>query len=46
MGNATTWLQAFLTVAILVLYEGALLLVQLRSPARLARLAHADLREE
>ena len=46
MGNATTWLQALLTLAILVLYEGTLLLVQQRNPARLARLAHADLREE
>ena len=46
MSDATTWLPALLTVAILVLYEGALLLVQRRRPARLARLAHADLREE
>ena len=46
MSDATTWLQALLTVGVLVLYEGALLLVQWRHPARLARLAHADLREE
>ena len=46
MSNATTWLPAFLTVVILVLYESTLLLVQQRSPARLARLAHADLREQ
>ena len=46
MANTTAWLPAILTVAILVLYEGALLLVQRRHPARLARLAHADLREE
>ena len=46
MSNVTTWLPAFLTVAILVVYEGTLLLVQQRSPARLARLAHADLREQ
>ena len=46
MSDATTWLQALLTVAILALYEGALLLVQRRHPARLARLTHADLREE
>lgn len=46
MSDATTWLQAFLTVSILLLYEGALLLMQQRSPMRLARLAHADLREQ
>ena len=46
MSVATTCLQAFLTVAILLLYEGALLLMQQRSPMRLARLAHADLREQ
>jgi len=46
MSNATTWVQALLTVAILVLYEIKLLLVQRRNPARLARLAHADLREQ
>lgn len=46
MTNATTWLAALLTVAILLIYEGALLLVQRLSPARLARAAHANLREE
>ena len=46
MSDATTWLQAFLTVSILLLYEGALLLMQQRSPMWLARLAHADLREQ
>ena len=46
MSNATTWLQALLTISILALSEGALLLVQRRHPARLARPAHADLREE
>ena len=44
--DARTWLAAFATIAILVAYEGALLLVQWQSPGRLARLAHADLREE
>ncbi|MBG6078005.1 DUF599 family protein [Polaromonas sp. CG_9.11] len=43
MSNATTWLAAFLTVAALLVYEGTLLLVQQRHPARLA---HADLREQ
>lgn len=46
MGDATTWLQALLTLAILLLYQGALLLMQQRNPMRLARLAHADLREQ
>ena len=44
--DARTWLAAFATIVILVAYEGALLLVQWQSPGRLARLAHADLREE
>ena len=43
---STTWLAALLTVAILLAYEGALLLVQRLSPSRLARSAHANLREE
>lgn len=46
MTNATTWLAALMTIAILVVYEAALLLVQRRSPARLARSVHATLREE
>ena len=44
--DTSIWLAAFVTIAILVTYEGALLLVQWQSPSRLARLAHADLREE
>jgi hypothetical protein len=44
MTHASTWLPTFLTVAILAVFEGILLLVQQRNPARLARLAHADLR--
>lgn len=44
--TASTWLAALVTVAILLAYEAALLLVQKRSPARLARSAHAGLREE
>jgi hypothetical protein len=46
MTNTTTWLPALLTIAILLAYEGALLLVQGRTPTRLARTAHAALREE
>jgi Protein of unknown function, DUF599 len=44
--TASTWLAALITVAILLAYEAALLLVQQRIPARLARSAHAGLREE
>lgn len=46
MTNATTWLAALITIAILFGYEVALLLVQRRSPAWLARSVHATLREE
>lgn len=46
MTNATTWLAGLTTVVILLGYEAALLLVQRRHPARLARSAHATLREE
>ncbi len=42
----THWHLAFMTVAILLAYEMALLWVQRRSPGLLARAAHADLREE
>jgi hypothetical protein len=41
-----TWLAALATVAILILYEAALAIAQLRNPERLARTAHAALREE
>ena len=46
MTNATAWLPALLTIFILLIYESALLLVQHHTPARLARTAHATLREE
>ena len=46
MTSTTTWLASLITVAILLVYEAALLLVQRRNPARLARSAHANLREE
>jgi hypothetical protein len=42
----TTWLAAGITVAMLVAYELSLLWLQRRSPALLARSAHANLREE
>lgn len=46
MSSFMTWLTAFLTIAVLVLYEAVLLQVQRRHPGRLARSAHADLREQ
>lgn len=45
MNIASNW-TALLTLAVLLAYEAALLLVERRSPARLARSAHAGLREE
>ena len=44
--TTTAWLAAFATVATLVLYEAAVLLTQQRKPERVARSAHASLREE
>ena len=46
MSDTLTWLAAFATVAILVSYEMSLALAQRRRPQRLARSAHATLREE
>jgi len=46
MSNTTAWLAALATVAILVSYEVALALWHRRRPGRLARTAHAVLREE
>ena len=46
MTNLTSWMLAGSTVALLLVYEAALLLIQRRNPDRLARLAHAALREE
>ena len=46
MTNLVTWLSALATVAILVSYEVALAFGHRRRPARLARTAHAALREE
>jgi len=46
MTNDLTWLAAFATVAILVCYEVALAVARRRAPQRLARTAHASLRQE
>lgn len=46
MTNELTWLATFSTVAILVCYELALAVAQRRAPGRLARTAHASLRQE
>ena len=46
MTSTTSWLAACATIAVLVIYESVLLMVQRRSPTRLARSAHATLREE
>lgn len=44
--STATWLAACATVATLLLYEAAVLLTQHRQPERLARSAHASLRED
>ncbi len=46
MNTLTAWLAAGITVSVLVAYELALLRMQRRNPALLARAAHANLREE
>lgn len=46
MTTSMTWLAALATVAILLFYEAAHAIAQLRHPERLARTAHAALREE
>ena len=46
MSDTATWLAAVATVAILVCYEIALAVGHRRRPGRLARSAHAALREE
>ena len=46
MTDITSWAAAGITVAVLVAYEMTLLWMQGRSPAMLARSAHANLREE
>ena len=46
MTNTATWLAALATVGILLSYEAALAFAHRRSPRRLARTAHAALRED
>ena len=46
MTSTATWLAAFVTVATLLFHEAAVLLTQRHKPERLARSAHASLREE
>ena len=46
MTATATWLAAFATLATLALYESAVALTQRNHPQRLARSAHASLREE
>ncbi|CAM3643397.1 DUF599 domain-containing protein [Polaromonas hydrogenivorans] len=46
MTSTATWLAAVATVATLLLYEAAVVLAQRHTPERLARSAHASLREE
>lgn len=46
MTSELTWLAALSTVSILVVYEVALALAQRRAPGRLARTAHASLRQQ
>lgn len=46
MNLALSWLAAFVTVAILVSYEGSLAVAQRWRPQRMARTAHANLRED
>lgn len=46
MSETSTWLAAALTVAVLLAYEALLLATQRRHPDRLARSAHALMRED
>lgn len=46
MGADMTWIAALATIAVLLLYELVLVLAQRRNPLRLARSAHATLRQE
>ena len=46
MTEALSWLAALVTVGLLVGYEAALVVMHRRQPGRLARSAHAKLREE
>ena len=44
--NTSPWLAVIVTLGIVVAYEGWLALAQRRTPQRLARSAHASLRED
>ena len=46
MGFDMTWVTALATIAVLLMYELALVLAQRRNPLRLARSAHATLRQD
>ncbi len=46
MSNLLPWLSLAVTVAVLVSYEMVLMVMQRRHPGRLARSAHANLRQE
>lgn len=46
MRTTWTWGAVALTVAVLIMYEGLLLVLQRRKPERLARAKHAGLRED
>jgi uncharacterized membrane protein len=46
VNDTWTWVAAVATIAVLVVYEFALWLIQRRAPQRLARSAHATLRQE
>lgn len=46
MTFAMNWLAAFVTVAVLLWYEASLAVAQRRRPDRMARTAHANLRED
>jgi hypothetical protein len=46
MDSAMTWLLALATIAVLLAYEVSLAVAQRRRPDRMARTAHANLRED
>lgn len=46
MDFALSWLAAFLTLAVLLSYETSLAMAQRRRPERMARTAHANLRQD
>jgi uncharacterized membrane protein len=46
MNELLTWLATLATIAVLVVYEALLVVAQRRRPDRMARSAHATLREE